>query len=118
MLSKKEIDEIREHLIRAQSPLFYFDNDQDGLSSFLILRRFYNKGNGIPVKTSPLGKEYLRRVDEFNPDYVFILDQPKVTGEFFELLKERNLPVVWIDHHEIDKSLIPEGINYYNPLFS
>ncbi|MDP3966274.1 MAG: hypothetical protein Q8Q04_01955 [archaeon] len=118
MLEKKEIEEIREHLERAQSPLFYFDNDQDGLSSFLILRRFYNKGNGVPVKTSPLGKEYLRRIDEFNPDYVFILDQPRVSAEFFESLKERNLPVVCIDHHEIEKEIIPEEVNYYNPIFS
>ncbi|MCR4327865.1 MAG: hypothetical protein NUV46_04785 [Nanoarchaeota archaeon] len=118
MLKEIEIIEIREHLEKAQNPLFYFDNDQDGLSSFLILRRFYNKGNGVPVKNSPLGKEYFRRIEEFNPDYVFILDQPTVSDEFLSLLRERNLPVVWIDHHEIDKKSVPTEVNYYNTFIS
>ena len=118
MLTEKEIYEVRAHLEKAQNPLFYFDNDQDGLCSYLILRRFYNKGNGVPVKNSPLGTEYFRRIEEFNPDYIFILDQPTVSNEFFELVKERNIPIVWIDHHEIDIKIIPKEINYYNTLVS
>ncbi len=118
MLKESENEEIREHLIKAQNPLFYFDNDPDGLCSYLLLRRYYNKGNGVPVKTSYLGKEYLRRIDEFNPDYIFILDKPNVSEEFFDEVRERNLPIVWIDHHNIDKSSIPEWVNYHNPLFS
>ena len=118
MLSKEEILEIREHLEKAQSPLFYFDNDQDGLCSYLLLRRFYNKGNGVPVKTSPLGMEYFRRIDEFYPDYIFILDQPTVSIEFFEAVREKNIPIVWIDHHEVEKNLLPEYVHYYNPFYS
>jgi len=118
MLIEKEINEIKEHLDRAQNPLFYFDNDQDGLSSYLLFRRFLERGNGVPVKTSPLGMEYYRRVEEFEPDYIFILDQPTVSKEFFEKLRETNLPVVWIDHHETNIEEIPEWVNYYNPLFN
>ncbi len=118
MLTKKEISELRGHLEKAQSPLFYFDNDQDGLCSYLLLRRTYGKGNGVPVKGSLLGKEYLRRVKEFDPDYIFILDKPKVSNEFFEYLQEKNIPVVWIDHHEIEEGGVPSWIKYYNPLFS
>lgn len=118
MLSKKEILEVREHLNKAQSPLFLFDNDQDGLCSYLLLRRFSNKGNGVPVKTSPLGMEYVRRIDEFFPDYIFILDQPTVSKDFFEEAKKRNIPVVWIDHHENNLEEIPEEVFYYNPVYS
>ena len=118
MIAKKEILEIREHLERAQNPLFYFDNDQDGLCSYLLLRRFYGKGNGVPVKTSPLGMEYIRRIDEFDPDYIFILDQPTVSNDFFEEVKKRNIPIVWIDHHETNKENIPTQVNYFNPIFS
>lgn len=118
MLSDKENLEIREHLEKAQNPLFYFDNDQDGLSSYLILRRFLERGNGVPVKTSPLDMSYFRRVDEFDPDYIFILDQPSVSNEFFESLRERNIPVVWIDHHENDLDEIPDWVEYYNPIYS
>lgn len=118
MLNNNEIDELKEHLERAQNPLFYFDNDQDGLCGYLLLRRFYKKGYGVPVKTSPLGKEYFGKTDEINPDYIFILDQPRVSDEFFSLSKEKNIPVVWVDHHESDKEKIPREVYYYNPLFS
>ena len=118
MLKKKEIVELKEHLERALNPLFYFDNDQDGLCSFLLLRRFYGKGNGVPVKTSPLGKEYLRRIDEFEPDYVFVLDQPTISDEFVEFVKEKNLPLIWIDHHEVLKKNVPKYVKYFNPFLS
>ncbi len=115
---EKEVKEIQDHLEKAQNPLFYFDNDQDGLSSYLLLRRFIERGNGVPVKTSPLDLDYYRRVEEFSPDYIFILDQPTVSNEFFEKLRETNLPVVWIDHHENNIQEIPAWVNYYNPLYN
>lgn len=116
MLTKKQISEIKEHLDKAQNPLFLFDNDQDGLCSFLLLRRFIERGKGFPVKTSPLGKDYVRKVTELNSDYVFILDVPNVKKEFFDEIEQLNIPVVWIDHHENDFEKIPDFVNYYNPL--
>jgi len=118
MLTQEEILEIRGLLESAVNPLFYFDNDQDGLSSYLLLKRFIGKGNGVPVKTSPLDMNYFRRVNEFDPDIVFILDQPTVSIEFFKALEERGQKVVWIDHHEIDLETIPSWIKYYNPLYN
>jgi len=119
MLTKKQINEIKEHLEKAQNPLFFFDNDQDGLCSFLLLQRYLGRGKGVPVKTFPgLTKEYLRKINELNSDYIFILDKPFVDKEFFEEVKKINLPVVWIDHHMIDKKEIPDFVNYYNPLFN
>jgi single-stranded DNA-specific DHH superfamily exonuclease len=118
MLTERENFEIREHLENAQNPLFFFDNDQDGLSSFLIFRRNLERGYSVPVKTSPLDTTYFRRIDEFQPDYIFILDQPSVSKDFFEAVRERNIPVVWIDHHENNLENIPDWVNYYNPLYS
>ena len=31
MLTEKQLKEIREHLEKAQNPVFFFDNDADGL---------------------------------------------------------------------------------------
>lgn len=119
MLTKKQVQEIKEHLEKAQNPLFFFDNDPDGLCSFLLLQRYIGRGKGIPVKTFPsLDKDYFRKIGELNPDYVFILDKPVVSPEFFEEVEKVNLPVVWIDHHSIDKKEIPSFVNYYNPLFN
>ncbi|MCF7910229.1 hypothetical protein K9L16_00975 [Candidatus Pacearchaeota archaeon] len=114
MLSKKQISEVREHLEKAQNPLFLFDNDQDGLCSFLLLYRAFQKGKGFPIKGSPeLTEDYLRKVREFESDYIFILDKPRVSEKFFEKVREINIPVVWIDHH-FNEDEIPNFVYYYN----
>jgi len=118
MLTARQIDEIREHLEKAQNPLFFFDNDNDGLMSFLLLRRYIGRGKGVIIRSFPdLNVSYYRKVEELKPDYIFILDKPIVSKEFLEKVKKDNLPVVWIDHHQVDKPEDPD-INYYNPFFN
>lgn len=119
MLTKKQVDEIRQHLEKAQNPLFFFDNDPDGLCSFLLLQRYIKRGRGVPIKSFPeLTEDYFRKIDELNADYIFILDKPVVSKEFFKRVEEVNIPIVWIDHHDIDRKEIPDFVNYYNPLFN
>ena len=115
MLSKKQLDEARRLLESAHNPVFFFDNDTDGLCSFLLLQRFLGKGKGVPIKTPELGVEYFPRIREFDSDFVFILDKPLVSDEFLKEVLEHNLPIVWIDHHKIDGDKIPNFVNYYNP---
>lgn len=118
MLTQKQVKEIREHLNNSQNPLFLFDNDADGLCSFLLLQRFLGRGKGIPVKSYPsMNKDYLRRAKELNADYIFILDKPLVEEDFFEEAAKINIPIVWIDHHETQNK-IPDFVHYYNPLFN
>jgi len=113
MLTEKEIIEIREHLESSQNPLFYFDNDTDGLCSFLLLRRFLGRGNGVVIKSYPsLDESFARKIKELNPDKVFILDKPEVSDEFLNYAEEKNIPVVWIDHHAPKN---PKNAYYYNP---
>ncbi|MFH1801666.1 MAG: DHH family phosphoesterase [archaeon] len=119
MQAKKQIEKIKEHLNNSSNPIFFFDNDADGLCSFLLLQRYLKKGKGVPVRSFPdLTKEYFKKVIEFKADSIFILDKPSVSAEFFEEARQINIPVVWIDHHEIDKKEIPEFVDYYNPLFN
>ena len=47
MLTTKQISEIKEHLNNAQNPLFFFDNDPDGLCSFILLQRYIKRGKGF-----------------------------------------------------------------------
>jgi single-stranded DNA-specific DHH superfamily exonuclease len=118
MLTKDQIIQIKEHLERAQNPIFFFDNDPDGLCSFLLLQRYIERGKGIPIKSFPdLTVDYFRKVDELKADYIFILDKPVVSKEFWEKVEQVNLPVVWIDHHELQGE-IPKFVNYYNPLYN
>lgn len=115
MLTEQQVEEIREHLEKAQNPIFFFDNDNDGLTSYLQLRRFIGRGKGIPIRSHPdLNGDYFRRVKELNSDYVFILDKPLVSDDFLNQVHEDNLPIVWIDHHDVEPPK-QEWVNYYNP---
>lgn len=125
MLKEKQIREIREHLDKARNPLFFFDNDVDGLCSFLLLSRKIGRGKGVAIKSFPsLDKNYVRKIYELKPDYIFILDKPMVSKGFAEEARSLNLPVVWIDHHKIEgeaekeyKEVINmDEVDYYNPL--
>ena len=118
MLKQDKLDEIRGHLEAAQNPLFFFDNDVDGLCSFLILRRAIGRGKGIPIKSFPdLKEQYLRKVDEISPDVIFILDKAEVSKDFVSGAKGKNLPIIWIDHHESNTAKdLKNKISYYNSL--
>ncbi len=118
MLSQIQLNEIREHLEKAQNPVFFFDNDVDGLMSFILLRRYIGRGKGVAIKSFPeLDESYVKRIDEFNSDYVFILDKPIISKKFVEQVAQKNIPIVWIDHHDvhIEKN---KDFSYYNPAYS
>lgn len=118
MLKQTELQEIRDHLELSQNPLFFYDNDVDGLCSFLILRRSIGRGRGVAIKSFPdLKEQYIRKVEELNPDAVFILDKAEVSREFIENVDQRGIPITWIDHHEskTDREVI-EKTYYYNSM--
>ncbi len=104
MLSKQELEEIRNTLERSQNPLFLFDNDGDGLCSFLILKKSLDRGKGFFIKSFPeLDPSYLRKAEEFNSDLVVVLDYGMISKEFIEAAQEKNLEVIAIDHHDVPK---------------
>lgn len=118
MLTEKQITEIKEHLEKAQNPIFYYDNDCDGLCSFLLLRRYLGRGKGVAVRSFPdLNAQYARKARELNSDYVFVLDKPVISKEFFEEIAKAGLPLVWIDHHNINHDFLGDFSNLfvYNP---
>lgn len=109
MLDENDYEAIRSEL-DCRSPLFFMHDDPDGLASFLLLYRYCRKGNGVLVKTTPVvDAKYLRKVDEYGPDKVFVVDVAVVEQEFIDGAK---VPVVWIDHHE---PLSRDKVLYFNP---
>src|SRR3989338_2185451 len=109
-LTEKQVDEIRKEIEDCDNPLFFYDDDADGLCSFLILWHYAKKGNGVVVKSVPkLDKNFLNRIVEYSPDKIFILDIAIVEQEFVDCAGCR---VVWIDHHEPIKLY---NIKAYNP---
>lgn len=118
MLTKKQIEEIREHLERAQNPIFYFDNDCDGLCSYVLLRKFIGRGYGVAIKSYPaLDASYARKAQELKADYVFVLDKPVISEGFGEEIAGMGLPFIWIDHHDEKDNLSAkfDNVHAYNP---
>ncbi|MBU2496993.1 MAG: hypothetical protein KJ767_02960 [Nanoarchaeota archaeon] len=119
MLSKDELVKIRGFLEESQNPIFFYDNDVDGLSSYLLLARFIGRGKGIAIKSYPdLSAVYIRKLNEIKADAVFILDKPLVAPEFLEACSQLGLPLIWIDHHAPQDKEFVKDINYFNPLNS
>ena len=111
MLTDTQITEIRGFLEKAENPLFFYDDDPDGLTSYLLLKKKYKKGHGTCVKSSPKSEiVYSASYRKHAPDLVVILDKPKMSQE---ILDDFNVPVVWIDHHQLVER---DGVNYYNPM--
>ncbi len=110
MLTNKEIEFIREELTTAKNPLFIYDDDPDGLSSFLIMYKLNREGTGIINKMSPkVDLKFMRKVDELNPDKIFVLDIPMIEQDFVDKVKR---PIFHIDHHNPQNL---KKVHYYNP---
>jgi nanoRNase/pAp phosphatase (c-di-AMP/oligoRNAs hydrolase) len=110
ILPPHQITELRDALEAAKRPLFFYDDDPDGLSSFLLLYRHGSEGRGVLVKTtSTLTKSWVYKITEYGPDTVFVLDVPAIDQDF---LDEAQVPVYWVDHHTV---LDRTKVHYYNP---
>ncbi|MSR85973.1 hypothetical protein EXS74_01090, partial [Candidatus Woesearchaeota archaeon] len=110
MILESELQEIRKMLIEAKRPLFIFDDDQDGLCSFILLWKWQQKGKGIPTK-GQIGDDMLRKIQEEKADLVVILDKPVVEQDFISAI---HIPIIHIDHHPL-LTIEATNYHYYNP---
>ncbi len=110
-LTETEIKTLRNELDTSHRPLIFFDDDPDGLASFLLFYRYVGEGKGVCVKARPvLDKFFVRKVKEYSPDKVFVLDKPGISDEFIQQVSQK---IVWLDHHEPNKK--PQTL-YFNPM--
>jgi len=108
--NEMKLEKIKDALLASKRPLFFFDDDPDGLCSFLQLYKQLGEGKGIIIKTTPrIDMKFLRFVHGYEPDRVFILDIAHVEDEFIQAV---NVPIVVIDHHEPKDY---HGVDYFNP---
>ena len=110
MLNPTKVALLQEELKTAKNPLFLYDSDADGLCSFLLLYRIHREGKGIRVtNTSKIDEQFVLKVQEINPDKIFVLDIPQIDQQFVDAVK---CSIFWIDHH------LPQDIkkvHYFNP---
>jgi len=113
MLKPSQVKKLKEQIDGCKRPLIFYDGDCDGLTSFLQLYRYKGEGRGVVLKTKPqLTKEYLRKVEEFEPDSIFIFDVAIVDQDFIDGVK---VPIYWFDHHG-PYERTGKHLHYINPL--
>ncbi len=115
-LTPKEYEAIRDELKASEKPFFLFHDDPDGLTSFLLLKRFAGKGYGMMVKAEPnVNDRFLAAVKSNKPDTIFVLDVALMQQSFVDTVKSETFGVkniAWIDHHQLVKL---SGVQYFNP---
>lgn len=115
MITKKEMSELRVHIESAKNPIFYYDNDADGLCSFLLLRRTLGVGKGVAVRSYPeIDASYLRHAKKEGADYIFVLDKPVLSNAFVNAVNEIGVPLIWIDHHKQGVKYDYSGLHIFN----
>jgi len=114
MLTDTEIKKILDQLDNCKRPLYLFDDDPDGLCSFLLLYRYVKEGKGIVVKTAHnIGRNFINKVVNYEPDKIFILDIAQIEQSFVDEVKRKtNSPIIIIDHHS---PINIKDVEYYNP---
>ena len=113
MLTPKHLQQIKEELDNCQNPLFFFDDDPDGLCAFLLLYRYKKEGHGFVVKTHPkLDARCAPKIESYDADKVFVLDVANLEQDFIDASK---VPVIWIDHHGPYER---NNVRYFNPRLS
>jgi single-stranded DNA-specific DHH superfamily exonuclease len=110
MIPQSKINEIKDYLNRSENPLIFYDDDVDGLCSYLLFKKLKPNAKGVILKLPPKDEiRYIEKIERIRPDYIFILDKAVMSQEFIDKI---NVPIIWIDHHEPIKR---KGIHYYNP---
>jgi single-stranded DNA-specific DHH superfamily exonuclease len=109
-LSEKQLEQLRNIFDTVHRPVVLFDDDPDGLSSFLMIYKHIKEGRGMPVKSAPeLGDDFCQKVNDYAPDAVIIVDVPVLSQDFLNRIRSR---IIWIDHHPV---LDRKGVEYFNP---
>lgn len=109
-LTPTEAKNLRSELASCHRPLIFFHDDADGLCSFLQVYKFVGDGKGVIIKSTPhVQDRYIRKVREYQPDKIFILDLAEVDQEF---INRAGVPVVWVDHHGPFER---KNVKYFNP---
>jgi single-stranded DNA-specific DHH superfamily exonuclease len=109
------LEKARAMLQAAARPLIFHDDDPDGTCAFVMCYQFCKEGKSVVIKTSPvLTADYYRKVDEYAPDLVVVLDKPKIDNDFLAMVKT---PLLWIDHHEpqVETTQHYPNVLYLNP---
>ncbi|MEM4396639.1 MAG: DHH family phosphoesterase [Candidatus Woesearchaeota archaeon] len=105
--AKDVLFKINTLIENSKNPYFLFDDDPDGLCSFLLIYKKYKKGNFSVVRGKPrVDQNFIQIAKNHNADLIVILDKPEMN------FTEESNRIVWIDHHPP----VANNTLYFNPL--
>ncbi len=111
LIPEERLNELHNELVTSARPVYFFDDDPDGLCSFLICYKTIKEGHGIIVKANPgLSTVLADKAKSYSPDKIFILDKAVIDQDFINELNR--IPTVIVDHHKV---LDLKHVNYFNP---
>lgn len=118
MIAVKDLAHIRSLLEASTCPFFLYDNDADGLCSFILLRRWLARGEGCAVRSHPdVDSRYAHQALAQGADLVVVLDRPFLSDGFLAALETHHIPVLWIDHHDVESTHRTHPlVHAYNPV--
>lgn len=116
----EQLAAFKERVLSAKRVIVFYDDDGDGLSSYLLVYRARGGDNGstigVRVHASAMvpADLALRKIEENGGDLVLILDKPYVEQT---LLESCLLPILWLDHHEPQRTQVAAAkeTTYLNP---
>ena len=104
MIKEKKLERLKRILLNSKNPLFLFDNDPDGICSAAILLKNIKKGKALVLRTiNKINTKVLKKIFSSYPSEIFILDKPLTDEEFVKTAKEKNTPLIIVDHHKQKK---------------
>ena len=114
-IPEEQLQAFRRALDESARPLFFYDGDADGMTSYIQLYKYKKEGRGVMISGRPqLNGDFVRKYEEYQPDAVFVLDTAQLTQEFIDAIQ---CPIHWLDHHspEHPELKLPKRVQYYNP---
>jgi len=119
-IPSEQLAEFKERVLAAKRAIVFYDDDGDGLSSYLLLYRARGGDNGSTIgvrvhASAMVPAEFaLRKIEENGGDLVVVLDKPYVEQT---LLETCPLPILWLDHHEPQTTQVAAAkeTTYLNP---
>ena len=111
MLKRELLKKLFEELKSAENPFVFYDDDPDGMISFVLIKKRFGHFSGTVVKGAPcLDESYASKADDNSADKVIVLDKPMLSSGFVDNV---NAQIIWVDHHEPQK--VPKKVSYFNP---
>ena len=102
------MERVREAISAASNPIVFFDDDADGIASFLLLQHVLGDTLYAPMKKRPnLGETLSELATQLGADLKIVLDVAVLEDVFLSTPPQ----TVWIDHHDEQD---PRGAIYLN----